>query len=287
MRLRSGQAYEFACQSKACAPPPVGSGGSKSSGGKGGTGGGGSSGDRFDEQIFREQEGRARLKAQAEAAKAARPKNIIDGVDSPHFKRRTREEVGAMTEAAARKLIMDNDATGRRILGKGVQVKHGDPIGVRANLNVKKTTGITVQTMHQGTHEQLKRGTGLFNGEAIGYGAAVTVRDAQFSVNQKARGAIMSGEKNKFPMASVDGKYVDDTRNQGMAAQSFAGVEITFNPMKNHTFVDPDGRAVKSATEVTVVGSKVYARGEIEYYTAANMPKPDRDLPTESRPFES
>lgn len=285
VRLRSGAAYEFACHSAACAPPPAGSGGSNPKGGAGGGGGtpsgggGSSSGDRFDDEVEYEQELRRKRKAE----EAATP-HIVNAWESPHFKVRTAAEVGAMSEDEAIKLIVDNDATGRRILDKGVEIRDTQAVGVRANLNVKKTTGITVQTMHQGTSEQLRNGTGLFNGEAIGYGAAPILKNAKFSVNQKARAAIASGEKNKFPMASVDGNFQSPKTPNGQRDQTskFNGVEITFNPMKNHTFVDPDGRAVRGATDVTVVGSKVYARGRIEYYTPENMPKAERDLPTES-----
>lgn len=245
--------------------------------------GGGSSntGDRFDDEVEYEQAARAKLKAD----QAATP-YIVNAWESPHFKTRTAEEVGAMSEADAIKLIQDNDATGRRILEKGVQIRDTQAVGVRANLNVKKTTGITVQTMHKGSSEQLRNGTGMFGGEAIGYGAAPILKNANFSVNQNARAAIASGEKNKFPMASVDGNFQSPTTPNGQRDQQskFNGVEITFNPMKTHLFVDPDGRAVKGATDVTVVGSKVYARGRIEYYTPQNMPKPARNIPSEAHP---
>jgi hypothetical protein len=230
--------------------------------------------DRFDVDTMREQEARARGRVEVIAH------------TSPHYKTRTAEEVGAMSEEEALQLIRDNDATGRRILDKGIEVKHGDVVGVRANLNVKKTTGITVQTMHKGTQDQLDKGTGMFSGEAIGYAASVKLQNVNFSVNQSARAKILSGEANKFPMASVDGQFqaFDPTDKYNLNRHRFDGVEITFNPMKSHLFIDPDGRPVKSASQVTVVGSKVFARGKITYYTPENMPKPARGLPTEARP---
>lgn len=198
----------------------------------------------------------------------------VNAEDSPHYKRRSAEEAKAMPQEAALALVRAKDATGRRILDKGLAVADGQVIGVRANLNVKKSTGVTVQTLHAGTEAQLNRGTGLYTGEAIGYGAAVTVRDARLSVNQEARAKILLKEENKFPMASVDGRYKAGPPN-------FDGVELRFNPAKQHLFVDPDGRPVKSVDEATVVGSSVFARGKITYYTQADMPKPARDLPTE------
>lgn len=277
VRLRSGQAYEFACYSKACAPPPAGTGGSNPSGGSGGAGGSGGgspSGDRFDQEVEYEQAARAKARGGA---------IITNASDHPDYKKRTAQEVGAMSQEAAIALVREKDATGRRVLDKGVEPQVGDVVGVRANLNLKKSTGITVQTLHAGTAEQLDKGTGLFSGEAVGYGAAVVVSNPQFSVNQAARAKIYSKEQNKFPMASVDGRL--STHNnpvQGM----FDGVEIKFNPMTGHLFTDPQGRAVKSATVATVVGSSVFVRGNITYWSKDAMPKPARDLPTGTRAYD-
>lgn len=197
-------------------------------------------------------------------------------ITSPHYQKRSSVDK-LMTEADALALVRDKDATGRRILDKGHTLADGQVVGVRANLNVKKTTGITVQTMHAGTEAQLKRGTGMFAGEAVGYGAAVTLHNVNFSVNQVARHKIATGQANKFPMASVDGKYVAHPD----PATRFDGVELRFNPMRSHLFTDPDGRAVKSASEATVVGSQVFVRGKITYY-GDKMPKPVGDVPTEA-----
>ena len=188
-----------------------------------------------------------------------------------------------MTEGEARALVMDKDATGRRVLEKGRTIEDGQVVGVRANLNLKKSTGITIQTMHDGTESQLSKGTGLFAGEAIGYQAAVTLKDVNFSVNQNARAAIAEGRQNKFPMASVDGKYVKSPDE----ATRFDGIEVRFNPMKQHTFVDPDGRAVKSASEVTVVGGSVFVRGKITYFTDADMPKNVSTVESNATPWTS
>lgn len=294
VRVVSKHALEFACRSAACRPPTSGgTGGSSKSPSASGGGlqealnkrfgsGSGSLSPLEDERDAYEQEARAKMRA----ASAGGTKVRAD--QHPDFKRsRTAEEVGAMGQAEAIKLIRDNDATGRRILDKGVEVQDGQPVGVRANLNVKKTTGVTVQTIHAGTEAQLAKGTGMFGGEAIGYGAAVTLRDVNFSVNQEARAKILSKETNKFPMASVDGRYMSPDKVAAKAKYNlseYEGVEVRFNPMTGHLFTDPQGRAVKSASEATVVGSQVFVRGTITYYSADDMPKPARGLPTIAHP---
>lgn len=255
LSIRWPNVYEFACHSAACRPP--------TSGGTGGS----TAGNAF----------------QQRAARAARV--VVDATDSPHYKRREAapgknvvdEWVTVQPERYALALVRNNDATGRRILDKGLAVADGQAIGVRANLNVKKTTGITVQTMHAGTDAQLARGTGMFAGEAIGYGAAVTLRNVNFSVNQAARHKIATGQSNKFPMASVDGRF---QANPG--SNRFDGVELRFNPMRSHLFTDPDGRAVKSAAEATVVGSQVFVRGKITYFAPDKLPAPLGGVPSEA-----
>lgn len=228
-------AYEFACHSAACRPP--------TSGGTGGSSpkGGGVS---------------------------------VPAKSSPHYQTRS-ASVMPLSEAEGIALVQSNDATGRRILAKGQTVADGAPVGVRANLNVKKSTGVTVQTVHAGTEAQLKRGTGMFGGEAIGYTVAATLRDVNFSVNQAARHKIATKQSNKFPMASVDGRF-----KAADGPDKFDGIEVRFNPMTSHLFTDPDGRAVKSASEATVVGSSVFVRGVITYYSPENMPKPVGGVPS-------
>jgi len=214
------------------------------------------------------------------SGKGGRTGQTVSAASSRHFQRRSESDVNPMPEAAATALVRAKDGTGRRILDKNITVPEGKVVGVRANLNVKKSTGITVQTMHDGTEAQLRKGTGLFGGEAIGYGAVVQLNDVQFSVNQQAREKIATGQSNKFPMASVDGHTTATT------ADRFDGVELRFNPAREHLFVDPDGRPVRSVSEATVTGSRVFARGDITYWGPDDMPKPAGDHPTAARPVD-
>lgn len=246
--------YEFACHSAACIPPI---------GGSSPVGGG------------RTGESRAAVKDRLYRAGRAKAAVTTVAVHHSGYMKREAKDVMPLSEADGLALVRERDATGRRILDKGRSLVDGEAVGVRANLNVKKTTGITVQTLHAGTDKQLQSGTGMFAGEAVGYGVAVTLRDVNFSVNQVARHKIATGASNKFPMASVDGKFVADDvspkYNNGRSTR-FDGVEIRFNPMKAHLFTDSNGRAVKHAAEVTVVGSSVFARGAITYFKAGEMP---------------
>ena len=144
------------------------------------------------------------------------------------------------------------DATSRRIMDKNSEVKDGQKVGIRLNLNVMKNTGVPVQTMHDKTA----------SGEALRYAPAVMVKNPTLFVNQNARQKIVTFQENKFPMASVNGEFLSDEIGQ----MNFDGVKAFFNPFKQNVFVDASGRAIKSAGEATIVGSTVFLRGDIEYY---------------------
>jgi hypothetical protein len=168
---------------------------------------------------------------------------------------------------------LSTDKTSQRILAKGINPKTGDNVGVRLNLNVFKNTKVPVQTVHKGSntdnYKKVNGVVGNFRGEALTYKAAVTIKDAHFNTHQKSVYEVKNKIKNKFPLASVDGKYQEVPLDK----QNYSGVEIGFNPMKNSLFVDSDGKPVKRADEVTIVGTKVYARGNVEYFTEENKPK--------------
>ena len=147
---------------------------------------------------------------------------------------------------------LSTDATSRRIIGKNVEVKEGQKVGIRLNLNVMKNTGVPVQTLHDKTA----------TGEALKYAGAVMVKNPNLNVNQNARKKIVTFQENKFPMASVDGEFLTGNIDD----MNFDGVKAFFNPFKHNVFVDAAGRPIKSAEEATIVGNTVYLRGDIEYY---------------------
>ena len=133
---------------------------------------------------------------------------------------------------------------------------------VRLNLNSKfQKEGVPGPLFVQTLHPITKDGRPQY-GQAHSYGRSFTLRNASFSVNPLAKTQIASGVSNKFPMASVDGDVV-----QGR--DSLEGEVLSFNPFRDDAFVDSQGRAVKSAEEVTVYGTKAYARGKIEYMDEA------------------
>lgn len=188
----------------------------------------------------------------------------VSAESSPLYALRTLEPETDEVIAAA----LQRDAVARRILSKGVEIREGDLLGVRLNLNVMKSTGVAVHTLHKGgSSGGHTRGKGFYRGEVIGYRPVVELRDAYFNVHQPSREGIVSGTMAKCPMASVDGSFVES-----VGQPSFDGVAVRFNPHVVHLFVDEAGVAVEYAQHVTILGSRAYARGLMRYFSAKSAP---------------
>lgn len=199
-------------------------------------------------------------------AGGANGQHSFQAEDSPLFKKRTKEEVGVVTDAQAAAALA-KDATSVKILAKGNRVENGQLVGARLNINVLKNTGVPVVSIHKATNKDgYKKNKGFYRGEVLTYQPVITMRNVFMNVDQKAREDIASGRASKSPMASVDGEYVE------VAEHNYDGVEFRFNPHREHLFVDRHGRILKAAEEVTIYSDHVFARGKIEYYTEKEVP---------------
>lgn len=175
--------------------------------------------------------------------------------------------------------VLAHDAVAERVLAKGDPPQPGTLVGVRLNLNLLKSTGVALQTLHRPTNRSgYRRNHGFYSGEACGYAQAVRLKNAYFNVSQSGREAIAAGEQHKFAMASVDGELMDAGVPEG-----FEGVEVRFNPKSHHLFVDANGLAVHSAQEVLILGHRVYARGHLTYHTELTAPARAGDAPSETK----
>jgi hypothetical protein len=169
---------------------------------------------------------------------------------------------------------LSTDKKSKEVIAKGLQPKEGQKVGIRLNLNVLRSKKIPIQTVHEGqvgdNYKKVDGKSGFFNGEAINYSPAVTLKDAYFNTSQRGVYNIQKKNTYKTPIASVDGLY----QEVPLADTNFDGVEIRFNPMTGNLFETMDGKPVRFVEEATVVGFRVYGRGKIEYFTEANKPKP-------------
>jgi hypothetical protein len=183
---------------------------------------------------------------------------------STHALYQTRSIVMVSDEVVEEALA--SDATSKRIMSKGLAPAVGDIVGIRLNLNLIKSKGVPVQTVHAGKRSDgYTRNKGLYNGSAIAYHKVVTLEKAYFNVSQKGREDVASGAVSKFPLASVDGAFMD-------TVPDFSGLEISFNPKRVRLFCDSENRPIRFAEQATIYGNRIYVRGRVEYYTMDTAP---------------
>jgi len=199
----------------------------------------------------------------------------FDAKESPLYQTRTPEQARVVSQQDFESAVRGTK-TGQRIMDKNVQIKDGDYVGVRLDLNILRSTGVPVQSIHQGKESTHEKGAGFYGGEVIKYAPWVTLKNVRFKIQQSARERIASGQETKSPMGSADGQYVKTDK------PNFDGVELRFNPNREHLFRDALGRAVKYADEITTTRNGVFARGNIEYYGEEDVP-PVAVSPSESR----
>ena len=193
--------------------------------------------------------------------------------------------------------VIQGHKAGKKILDENAPLSPGDLVGGRLNLNLldagQKKYGyrMSILSVHKPSNQKGKKYqehngvTTLAREKVVRNVDVMTLRNAYFNVNVKGSsevGAMLHNRfikkldpkqikelyptaKNKFPLASVDGEYVDTPREN----TNFDGVMIKYNPMASHMFMDVTGRPIKFAEEVTLIGDRAYARGKIEYAETA------------------
>ena len=181
--------------------------------------------------------------------------------------------------------------------GRGREVKEGDIVAVRRDLSkdhqshlkqtmgdeayaqlldvmgaTKDPNGLTPQTIHdayrvgKGDRDQLNSDNGkLLNDKQLhkvnwGNHAMVALKDAEFVVDQEARAKIGNKIENKSPMASAKGTYWHSDVNRLDVENDPDLLEVRFNPMTDHHFVDLKGHALKGAGEVYLVGGRAFVK---------------------------
>ena len=200
---------------------------------------------------------------------------FFDAKNSPLYQTRTDAEAKPVGEKEATDAIMSTKV-GKDVMGRNNKVKDGDYVGVRLDLNILRATGVPVQSVHQGKESLLEKGAGFYSGEVLKYVPHATLRNVHFKIQQTRRENIAIGKEQKSKMGSADGQWVD-------AAPNYDGIELRFNPRREHLFRDALGRAVKYADEITTTGNKMFARGRIEYYGEEDVPARAGTAPTEAR----
>jgi hypothetical protein len=191
----------------------------------------------------------------------------INAEESPLYQRRTKEDVPFVSNEQVRNDVPKMDATTRQTEAKNIKIEPGMLVGSRININASRSLGYPVLTIHHtfDKGKPQKENPNASKGEAIGQRGNITLSNVNFNVSQSERNKIAEG-RAKGVMAMAVGRVTDTKPN-------FDGIELSFNPNREHLFVDSEGRAVKSAEEVTIMGFKAYARGKISYFEEYEDPR--------------
>jgi hypothetical protein len=202
----------------------------------------------------------------------------IDAEESPLYQTRTKEDVPFVSNEQVKNDVPKMDATTRQTEAKNIKIEPGMLVGSRININASRSLGYPVLTIHYtfDKGKSPKENPNASKGEAIGQRGNITLSNVNFNVSQSERNKIAEG-RAKGVMAMAVGRVMDTEPN-------FDGIELSFNPAREHLFVDSEGRAVKSAEEVTVMGYKAYARGKISYFEDFEDPRnPQYTAPSQTK----
>ena len=223
-------------------------------------------------------EGFKNFVAEKKTGVVAKSQIDIDAEDSPLYQRRTKEDVPFVSNEQVKNDVPKMDATTRQTEAKNIKIEPGMLVGSRININASRSLGYPVLTIHYtfDKGKSPKENPNASKGEAIGQRGNITLSNVNFNVSQSERNKIAEG-RAKGVMAMAVGRVTDSEPN-------FDGVELSFNPAREHLFVDSEGRAVKSAEEVTVMGYKAYARGKISYFEDFEDPRsPQYTAPSQTK----
>ena len=202
----------------------------------------------------------------------------IDAEESPLYQRRTKEDVPFVSNEQVRNDVPKMGGQTQKTEAKNIKVEPGMLVGSRINIPVTRDLGYPVLTIHHtyAANTKPRENTNASSGEAIAQRGNITLSNVNFNVSQNERNKIAEG-RAKGVMAMAVGRVMDVEPN-------FDGIELSFNPNREHLFVDANGRAVKSAEEVTVMGFKAYARGKISYYEDFEDPRnPKYTAPSQTK----
>jgi hypothetical protein len=190
---------------------------------------------------------------------------------SPLYQKRSSSDMPQVTDDMFQRALAMH-AKGARVEGKGSKIEPGDYVGVRLDVPIREASkkifppsGLPIQSIHKGTRSGIENSKGFFNNPVLKYAPNITIKNVHFKIDQAERAEIATGRK-KSPMGSADGQFVR------IGDPNFDGIELAFNPKREHLFVDALGRAIKYADEITAMGDRVYARGMIEYYGEEDIP---------------
>jgi hypothetical protein len=138
-------------------------------------------------------------------------------------------------------------------------VKAGDRVASRLDINAYKNFDKWVVALH---------GPGS-GGKAVGYGKSAVLDNVDFTSNPEFFMRVGRQDKQKGPLARMEGNWVDVSPEQAYdmaleADQSSDWIEVGFNPDRASYFYDKaSGQPLASAQRIIQIGPKVLATNPV------------------------
>lgn len=145
----------------------------------------------------------------------------------------------------------------RNFFGLHRNLEDGYPVGLRIDIPAFTSRGVYVVTVHEKKKGKEKGQVG----DRIGYDTIAKVTDPVFFSNEIGAKKIKSGEANKFPVATVEGKF---NSSRDIPEDINEWTPVGYNPKDHSYFYDKrNEEPVLSGDEAISVGNTVFVKNPV------------------------
>lgn len=135
--------------------------------------------------------------------------------------------------------------------GLARDLEPGTPVGLRIDIPAFQRTGKYVVSVHE-------KAKGNTVGRIVGYDTIVTVDNPTFMSNEAGASKIKSGDKNKFPIATVEGSF---NSSREIPADINDWTAVGFDPLDHSYFYDKrTDEPVVGGKQAVSVGNSVFVK---------------------------
>ncbi len=138
--------------------------------------------------------------------------------------------------------------------GLARDLKPGTPVGLRIDIPAFQRTGKYVVSVHE-------KAKGNTVGKIVGYDTVVTVDNPTFMSNEAGASKILTGDKNKFPIATVEGSF---NSSREIPADINEWTPVGFDPLDHSYFYDKKtDEPVVGGSQAISVGNTVFVKDPV------------------------
>ena len=152
--------------------------------------------------------------------------------------------------------------------GLARDLKPGTPVGLRIDIPAFQRTGKYVVSVHE-------KAKGNTVGRIVGYDTVVTVDNPTFMSNEAGAAKILTGDKNKFPIATVEGSF---NSSREIPADINEWTAVGFDPLDHSYFYDKrTDEPVVGGKQAVSVGNSVFVKDPVYGNRSEFQYRPDAE----------